>query len=222
MNSDFPYRPQNTALLIIDMQRYFTRPGSPFARLSAARLSEAPVAAYFERLDRWVIPNIQRLQRLFRDRGAPVFYTRLGSNRPDGSDLPGWARRLDAAGRAACGSPVFPRFEDPDAELDERIMARPGEPVLRKTTTGALASSPLEDALRSREIASVVVSGVLSALCVGQTARELADRDFEVAVAEDACASLTGAGHEAALAAFAQVYGWVVSTAEIIAAASGP
>lgn len=220
MNSDFPYRPQNTALLIIDMQRYFTRPGSPFARLSAARLPEAAVAAYFERLDRWVIPNIQRLQRLFRDRGAPVFYTRLGSNSPDGSDLPGWARRLDAAGRAACGSPVFPEFGDPGAELDERLGALPDEPILDKTTTGALTSSPLEAELRARGVAAVVVSGVLSALCVGQTARELADRDFEVAVAEDACASLTEAAHEAALAAFAQVYGWVIPTAEIIAAAS--
>jgi len=65
------------------------------------------------------------------------------------------------------------------------------------------------------------VAGVLSAYCVTQTARELADRDFDVALVEDACASLTQAAHDAALSAFAAVYGWVLSTEEMLAVING-
>lgn len=217
----FPYEPRHTALLIIDMQHYFTRPGSTFARLSALRLPDHTVESYFERLDARVMPNIQSLQRSFRNQGSPLFYTRLGSTRPDGGDLPAWARRLDEAGRAAFGSPVFPQIDAPSGQWDPRLVSTPDEPVLWKTTTGALASSSLETELRARGVKSVVVAGVLSALCVGQTARELADRDFDVALVEDACTSLTEAAHEAALSAFGAVYGWVLSTADLLAAIDG-
>lgn len=222
MASDFPCSPQGTALLIIDMQQYFTHPGSTFARLSALRLPEHAVEAYFERIEAKVIPNIRILQQGFRDHGNPVLYTRLGSNHPDGDDLPAWARRLNAAGRAAFGSPVLPQVDEPNGQLDPRIVSAPDEPVLRKTTTGALASSSLESELRARGVRSVAVAGVLSALCVGQTARELADRDFEVALVEDACTSLTEAAHQAAITAFAAVYGWVLSTEAVIAALNSP
>ena len=63
--------------------------------------------------------------------------------------------------------------------------------------------------------------GVLSAYCVIQTARELADRDFDVALVEDACASLTQSAHDAGLSAFAAVYGWLLSTEEILAVING-
>ncbi len=221
LSRDFPYRPQSTALLIIDMQRYFTHPDSTFAQLSAARLPGGCIERYIERLDTRIIPNIRALQRAFRKNGCPVLYTRLGSNRPDGSDLPAWARRLNEAGRATFGSAVIPPLADPGAELDVRIVPGPDELSLPKTTTGAISSSPLKADLRARGISSVAVTGVLSAFCVAQTARELADHDFDVALIEDACASLTEAAHEAALGAFAAVYGWVLSTEEAVAAVHG-
>jgi nicotinamidase-related amidase len=172
---------------------------------------------YIERLDTLVIPHLLDLQRSFRKDGCPVFYTLLGSKRLDGADLPAWARRLNEASRHAFGSPVIPPFADPIARLDGRIVPQPEECVMRKTTIGAAASSALDAALRARGITAVVVAGVLSAYCVSGTARELADRDFQVALIEDACASLTEAAHEAALGAFAAIYGWVFSTQEMIA-----
>ncbi len=222
MSRDFPYRPEATALLIIDMQRYFTEPDSVFTRLAGARIPGGVIQHYLERLDTLVIPNLRQLQQTFRSHGCPVFYTRLGSERPDGSDLPAWARRLNAAGRHAFGGPVFPPFDNPSAQLDERIASKPDELVLQKTTLGAVASTPLDAELRTRGIRSVAVAGVLSAYCVTQTARELADRDFDVAVIENACASLTDAAHDAALGAFAAVCGWLLSTDEMLAAMGEP
>ena len=123
---------------------------------------------------------------------------------------------MNDAGRGAFGSPVFPPFDDPITRLDERIDSQANETVLLKTTISALASTPLEGQLRARSINAVVITGVLSAYCVTQTARELADRNFEVAVVEDACASLTAAAHEAAMHAFGAVYGGVLSTEELL------
>lgn len=217
MSSPFPFIPQQSALLVVDMQRYFTEPHFPFCRLSGARV-EGGIAGYFRRLDTVVVPHLQSLLRTFRKRAGPVIYTRLGSYTTDGSDLPAWARRINEAGLAAFGSPVFPNFDHPSAEIDPRVAPEAGEDVVRKTTTGAIASFPLDSDLRASGITSVVIAGVLTPFCVAQTARELADRNFDVAIAEEATASLTEAAHSAALAAFSAIYGWVVSTAEILKA----
>jgi len=93
MSCGFPCQPQTTALPVIDMQRYFTRTDSTFARLSARRTPAGSIERYGERLDSLVIPNILGLRQAFRKNGSPVFYTRKGSNRADGGDLPAWCWR---------------------------------------------------------------------------------------------------------------------------------
>lgn len=215
MSSSFPVRPRQMALVIVDMQRYFTQPDHPFGRLSSSRV-EGGIAGYFARLDTAVIPHIQWLLRAFRQRACPIFYTQLGSHNPAGEDLPAWARRINQSGRQALGALVFPPFTERSAEIDPRIAPETDARILRKTTTGAVASSPLETDLRELGVTSVVVAGVLTPFCVTQTARELADRNFDVAIVEDASASLTVAAHSAALAAFAAIYGWVLATRELI------
>jgi len=134
---------------------------------------------------------------------------------------PSWARRINESGRTMFCSPVFPPFEDPSVEIDPRVAPEPGDRIVRKTTTGALASSPLETDLRALGVSSAVVTEVLTPFCVTQTARELADRNFDVAIVDDATTSLTEAAHSAALAAFAAIYGWVVTTRDIVATLDG-
>lgn len=215
MPNPFPCLPGQTALLAVDLQRYFTEPGHAFTRLSERRV-DGGVAGYFERLDTVVLPNLQALLQAFRRTECPIVYTQLGATHPDGRDLPAWARRLNAAGREAFGEPVFPSFEQAGAMIDPRIKPQAQDWIVRKTTTGALASSPFETQLRARGIRSVVVTGVLTPFCVAQTARELADRDFDVAIVDDATASLTPAAHEAALSAFAAIYGWLMATTDLL------
>lgn len=215
MATEFPVFPGRTALLIVDMQRYFTEPDHPFSRLSGSRV-EGGITGYFEAVDSRVIPNIRSLLQAFRQSACPIFYTRLGCFASDGSDLPAWARHVNQSSRQSFGSMVFPPFQDRSTEIDPRIAPQAGERVLHKTTTGAVASSPLESDLRALGAASVVVAGVLTPFCVTQTARELADRNFDVAIAEDAAASLTDEAHQAALSAFAAIYGWVRSTADLV------
>jgi nicotinamidase-related amidase len=197
------------------MQRYFTEPTHAFARV-AASLIEDGADPYFSRVQQAVIPNVRSLLAAFRQDARPVFFTEFGSCRSDGGDMPSWARRLNEYSRAAFGEAMFPLFVDSGARVDERLGPLPNEPVLRKTTSGAVASSPLEQNLRARGITHVVITGVVTAFCVSQTARELADRDFDVAIVGDACASFTEAGHTEALKAFGGAYGWVLSAEEIL------
>jgi hypothetical protein len=52
--------PDKSALLIIDVQRYFARPESPFAQVFE-KLVPGATDGYFERVQSTVLPNIQRL-----------------------------------------------------------------------------------------------------------------------------------------------------------------
>jgi nicotinamidase-related amidase len=62
---------------------------------------------------------------------------------------------------------------------------------------------------------SVVVCGLTTAVCVSQTARELADLGFQVIVAEDGCTELSDESHRAALFTFALTFGRVRPTRQI-------
>lgn len=210
---------ESSGLVIVDLQLYFTRRDYPFAE-AAQKIVEGGIGPYFERVNDLVIPNTIVLQELFRRIGAPVMYTEFGSHFLDGSDLPGWARRSNAFSHDAVGAPMFVPFVDPSARIDDRLSPRPGEPIFQKTTTGTVAASSIDHNLRARGIRRVFVSGVLTDYCVTQTARELADRDFDVCVIEDACASSISDLHSAALRIFAGAYGWVASTSDILAANS--
>lgn len=49
-----------------------------------------------------------------------------------------------------------------------------------------------------------------------QTARETADRNFRVVIAEDACTEMSPEMHRAALLAFAYAFGRVQATEEVL------
>lgn len=57
--------------------------------------------------------------------------------------------------------------------------------------------------------------GLTTAVCVTQTARELADRGFRVLVAEDACTELSEEMHRMALFNFSFVFGQVRKTEQV-------
>jgi nicotinamidase-related amidase len=64
-------------------------------------------------------------------------------------------------------------------------------------------------------INTVVVCGVNTEVCVSQTARELADRGYDVLL-EDGCATLSMYVHRSTLDMFGMVFGQLRSSDEII------
>jgi len=207
--------PAMSALLIIDAQRYFARPDYPFGQVFE-KLAPGVANGYYKRVRATVLPNIKRLQESFRSNQLPVIFCGAGCYLPDGRDLPEWMREFDQLSLQLLGCRVSPSVGDPSWHFEDSIVPRLGELVLNKSSSGPLASTKLDQILHNLGITSLVVCGLTTAVCVTQTARELADRGFRVLVAEDACTELSEEMHRAALFTFSYVFGRVKTTDETI------
>ena len=209
-----------TALLVIDMQRYFVEPSGRFPRL-AEILAPAAAEAYRTRVAADVVPNVKRLLGAFREAGMPIFFTGTGTRTGDGADLPGWLRGLDEVSRATLGDRMWPSVEEPDWRIDDELAPRESEVVLQKTTADPFVSTDLGRQLKDRGIGTVVVCGLTTDVCVSATARGAADRDFQAIVVEDACTTLSEAIHRASLEIIGLAFGRTATTAHIICLLDG-
>ncbi|MGE0826349.1 MAG: cysteine hydrolase family protein [Candidatus Binatia bacterium] len=204
-----------TALLIIDMQRYFVRPQYSLMQ-TFEQLAPGVTGPYCERVHATVIPNINRLQNCFRAHQLPIIYTAIGTCRSDGQDLNQMWKDLDRLSEHVIGQRMFPRVNDPAWQIDDSLAPLPDELVVNKTSSGTLNSTMLDQTLRNMGIESLIVSGVTTDVCVETTARDAADRGFQVIVVEDACTAFSETLHRAALQAFSLAFGRVRRTPDII------
>lgn len=117
MLTKFACPTSRTALLILDMQRYFTESHHAFAR--AASFVDSGTERYFSHVEQDVIPNIWSLLSKFRQSAWPILYTEFSSYLLDGADMPSWARRLNDYSRREFGAPMFPPFEEPSSRIDD-------------------------------------------------------------------------------------------------------
>jgi nicotinamidase-related amidase len=207
--------PERTALLVIDMQQYFVRPEYPLGKW-IQQFNPTGSSTYFNRVQKVVIPSIQRLQERFRSLGAQIVYTEFGSLRQDGRDMPGWVRRLNDLGQQTIGAAIFPSFAHSSCRVDESIAPHIGEAVVQKSTSGPVNSTKLDQMLRILGIDTVVVTGVLTDVCVAQTTREFADRDFNAILVADACATLDEEIHQATLQTIGMTFGMVLFTDQVL------
>ena len=74
----------HSALLVIDMQRYFVSPDYPFGE-TIEKLVSGASTGYFQRVSEVVVPNVNRLLAAFRSRSRPIFFTATGTHH-DGSE----------------------------------------------------------------------------------------------------------------------------------------
>jgi nicotinamidase-related amidase len=206
--------PGKTALVVVDVQRYFVSPYYPFAQVFE-KLVPGATTEYFNRVNHTVVPNINRLQEFFRAEGLPIIYTATGSQ-SDGNDLPQWLKDFDHLGLALIGQRVWPQAGDPSWQVDDSVAPRPGELIINKTTSGPLHSTRLDQMLRNTGVSSLVVTGLTTDVCVTQSARESADSGFQVVIAADACTTLSEQMHLSALEAFSLAFGRVRKTSEVI------
>src|SRR5215510_4584128 len=206
--------PVRTALIIVDMQRYFTQPSFPFTDLFE-KMSPGVCAGYLRRVQESVIPSIRRLLDQFRKNGSLVVFTAVGTEKKDGSDLACWARALDEAGLNLLGTRIHPPVGDPSWQIDPALEPRADDLVVNKLSAGTFATTDLAEQLRSRGVDRVVITGVVTDVCVSTTAREAADRDFKVVVVSDACTTFSEKLHQANLETL-NVLGWVKATDDVI------
>jgi nicotinamidase-related amidase len=200
---------RTTALVVVDMQ-YAS--GSREHGLGALLASQGTLdsAAYrFDRIDALLIPNIGKMLAAFRANGTHIVHVTVGSERPDYSDAPRHMRKL----LASCNNHVGSR----DHEILDELKPVPGEHVLRKTTVGAFASTAIDSLLRSLGVDQLYMVGVSTNMCVETTAREAADRGYQVTLVEDACATTFEDLHQVTLRNFQRLFGRVAATDQVLA-----
>lgn len=130
----------------------------------------------------------------------------------------GVGKWLDNHGRAAEGEYRFSRGAREFDFLDE-LAPQPGDLVVTKLSASAFSSSDIDALLRDLAMSTLVFAGVSASQCVDLTARDAADRGYRCVIVEDAVAEDVSAFHHATLEQFQRLFGAVMATGQVIAAA---
>ena len=196
---------ENPALLIVDMQNDFVRQDAPLQVPDAL----ATIAAH------------QALIAAFRAQGLPVIYTKfLATQTP--SLLWNWSPECEPPTKC-CWRGHFRHYPDRDADLEctdiiDELRPEADDLIIEKYGYGAFHGTNLNDSLRNLGVGSLVITGTVTQICVEETAREAFHHSFPTIGVADAVSSFDAELHAASLRNFAMKFGWVQSSAEVLAA----
>lgn len=211
-------RPVKAALLVVDVQRYYLEPASPF--FSFSELCWPGSMSYIgDRVSDTVFPAVKRLKASFSRLGWPTVYLRLCSALDDRSDLHRFFRAFWAQAKNSGFDDAYPLADDPWAQVAPEIAPADGDIVIDKRTYSGFSTPELEAELRRLGVGAVVMTGLATSQCVDTTARAASDRGFIVVQVEDAQADYGPDQHDAALYASRGVCGGHVVDSEFLSAA---
>lgn len=163
------YKPEKSALLVLDMQAYFLEPSSH------AYIPSAPA----------IVPGIRGLVQAYYSRYLPVIFTQHLNTLQDAGSMAKWWNDLISIENPQ--SRIIPDFD-----FSNRY-------ILRKSQYDAFYQTTLENSLQKKGVSQVVITGVMTHLCCETTARSAFVRGFEVFFIVDGTATYNEDHHIATL-----------------------
>lgn len=180
-----------SALLVLDMQRYFLEEDS-HAFIPSANT---------------ILRNINRLQEAFFHRNRPVIQTRHINNSKNAGRMKSQWRDLIRDG-------------DPYSEISGSIRDSRARQLV-KHSYDAFYETDLEKILLESGVNQLVITGVMTHLCCESTARSAFMRGFEVFFVVDATATYNRQFHQASLLNLSHGFAVPFKTRAILTAFSG-
>ncbi|MDB5599396.1 MAG: hypothetical protein JWN71_1440 [Xanthobacteraceae bacterium] len=193
--------PSKTALVVIDMQNYFMKPGFQ---------GEVPKA-------RDIVPDVNRLASALRAMGGHVVWIKNTTNdtRESWSVFHDWVmtpqRRDTRYATMELGHEGHALWAELDAKPEDAQI------VKKRFSAFIQGSSEIEAHLRARGIDTLLIAGTATQVCCESSARDAMMLNFKVVMVPDALATYTDEEHGASLRAFYSIFGDVQTIDEAVA-----
>lgn len=188
---------KKTILMLVDMQNAIVKGEGPPYKVTAERQ---------QLIDRWV-----KVIQAARGSVIPIMHHKV-EFRADGTDAfrPALSTQPVAPFRARLveGSPA--------AQIIDELKPHPEDYVVPRRRRNGFYGTPTETYLRSRGIETIIIGGIATNWGVESTVRDAADRDYNIIIIGDCCASFSTEIHEFALKHVLGRLGWVATAEEVI------
>jgi len=201
-------------LLIVDFQNYSSNPDCGVTQMLAQTYPRI-ADDYVPRL-RETIGNTQRLLATFREHNCEVVFTRHGPLLADGRDMILRRRHRDTDSLDLTATPTLWSRGSYEHEIISDLAPLEHELVVDKNASSPFNGTGIDQLLRNLGLQTLILAGMATDMCVETTARDAADRGYNVIVVEDATATLFHRHHVSALSAMARVYTQIQSTSDIL------
>jgi ureidoacrylate peracid hydrolase len=192
--------PAKTALIVIDMQNVWVKPGMP---------------AYTPTCEA-IVPNINRLAATMRAAGGSVWWVRAIY----GDDAPRtWSAYMEFLSPEFLGDMLGALTEGAEgAALWHALDVQPADQHVIKRRFSALiqGSSDLDARLRAAGIDTVIITGTATNICCESTARDAFMLNYRTLVVADANATVSDEAHNASLNALFARFADVFATEEVV------
>jgi ureidoacrylate peracid hydrolase len=190
------FEPQETALVVIDMQKFYVSDVQPAIA---------------------IIPNINRLAAAFRSKGAVVAWVKMTAGR-DGKSL--WPLYHDYFFTKEAGARHRDNLTEgaPGHELHADLDVKDSDCFATKSRFSAFLPgvSNLPERLAARGVKNVVITGMLTNFCCETSARDAMMLDYKVVMVSDANAARFEDDHNVGFTTVFQSFGDVLTTDQVI------
>jgi len=188
------------ALVVVHMQKSLCMVGGSLEQMGHCKAAR----------DAGIIPNIQALQKAFRDRGLPVVF--VAACHPEEFKVPAYGPFWQAAGAMKINLEGTP-----DVEVIDELAPAPGERIFYNWPFDIFRFNDLDDHLGELGVETVIVTGIATGMAIGHNSFCLADRLYSLIVPSDTCADGNEKLHRAVIDWMLPPIALITTTEDVIA-----